>query len=953
MHTESPHRQTSLRWLRPMAISLVALAASQLSFAQTTPADDSANAKADASAPIKKTKASAKSDNSENPDGTVVLDTYRVTGGFAGSLAAAAETKQQIQTITEVIAAEDIGKLPDISIADSLTRLTGITTQRTNGRSQQIDIRGLGPDFSTATLNGLQQVTTNDNRGVEFDQYPAELLSGVIVYKTASADIIGQGLAGTVDLQTVKPLAVGQRKVSVGAYYDWTQLPRLTPGLKKDGEHYHASYIDQFDNGKIGISLGFAHTSTPYEGEQFQAWGYPTDSSGNYVLGGTKSYVRTSVLDRNAFMGTLEFKPNENIHSTVDFYHTNFKENQLLRGMEIPLAVWSSAQLQPGYTVTNGLVTQATLTNVMPVNRNDTFVRTDNLSSLDWNLQLAQTSAWPVNFDAGYSRVTRNDENLETYSGLSWRQTPFAGTDTVSLTETPGSIPHITTNVDYTNTSLFKITDPQGWGPSYVPGGGMVGYLKYFQSKDELGQFKLSTKHTLGLNVFKDVELGLSYTDRYKRAGQDPTGYLYPASGQSTAALPPIIGTTDLSFLGIKGIYAYDPNAAYNNGVYGFYPNTNLGSFVGDNFKIWEKISTFFTQVGLKGHIGSLPFTGNVGFQVNYTDQSSAGLSALSGTSTAVAVSGGAKYTNFDPSLNLVFKPTERTFVRFSLARQEARPRMYDMRASRNYSYDPTLATSSDLSHSPWGGGAGNPAIRPWLSDSIDLSLEHYFKDNMGYVSLAAFDKNLLTYIYNQNTLSNFNGYPTGGGPTPLLNEGITSSPVNGSGGNVRGLELTISLPSELLTGGAIHGFGVVLGGAYTDSTIQPWGPGNGTAPIAGLSRQVGNVTFYYEHSGFSFRISERYRSSAREYITTFGPPNPSGDATPGGGFSLAQPEKVVDAQVSYTFHNGALKGLGLFIQGYNLNNEPLVTFQNGDPRQVMNYQKYGASYSAGFSYQF
>ena len=372
-----------------MAISLVALAASQLSFAQTTPADDSANAKADASAPIKKTKASAKSDNSENPDGTVVLDTYRVTGGFAGSLAAAAETKQQIQTITEVIAAEDIGKLPDISIADSLTRLTGITTQRTNGRSQQIDIRGLGPDFSTATLNGLQQVTTNDNRGVEFDQYPAELLSGVIVYKTASADIIGQGLAGTVDLQTVKPLAVGQRKVSVGAYYDWTQLPRLTPGLKKDGEHYHASYIDQFDNGKIGISLGFAHTSTPYEGEQFQAWGYPTDSSGNYVLGGTKSYVRTSVLDRNAFMGTLEFKPNENIHSTVDFYHTNFKENQLLRGMEIPLAVWSSAQLQPGYTVTNGLVTQATLTNVMPVNRNDTFVRTDNLSSLDWNLQLA------------------------------------------------------------------------------------------------------------------------------------------------------------------------------------------------------------------------------------------------------------------------------------------------------------------------------------------------------------------------------------------------------------------------------------------------------------------------------------------------------------------------------------------------------------------------------------
>jgi len=61
----------------------------------------------------------------------------------------------------------------------------------------------------------------------------------------------------------------------------------------------------------------------------------------------------------------------------------------------------------------------------------------------------------------------------------------------------------------------------------------------------------------------------------------------------------------------------------------------------------------------------------------------------------------------------------------------------------------------------------------------------------------------------------------------------------------------------------------------------------------------------------------------------------------------------VIDAQVSYALQSGSLKGLTFYLQAYNLNNEPLVTYNNGDPRQVINYQKYGASYSAGASYKF
>ena len=118
-----------------------------------------------------------------------------VVTGFRQSLQNAMEIKRDSELIVEAISADEFGKLPDNSIAEALTRLTGLAGQRLNGRQQVISIRGLAPDFSTALLNGRQQVSAGDNRGVEFDQYPSELLSEVVVYKTPAASLTGQGLA--------------------------------------------------------------------------------------------------------------------------------------------------------------------------------------------------------------------------------------------------------------------------------------------------------------------------------------------------------------------------------------------------------------------------------------------------------------------------------------------------------------------------------------------------------------------------------------------------------------------------------------------------------------------------------------------------------------------------------------------------------------------------------------
>src|SRR5690606_4350108 len=127
------------------------------------------------------------------------------------------DTKQTSISIVEVVSAEDIGKLPDTSIAESIARLPGLTAQRERGRATQINIRGLAGDFATSTLNGREQASTGENRGVEFDQYPSELLGGVTVYKTPDAALVGQGLSGTVDLQTIRPLSFDERVLTFNA----------------------------------------------------------------------------------------------------------------------------------------------------------------------------------------------------------------------------------------------------------------------------------------------------------------------------------------------------------------------------------------------------------------------------------------------------------------------------------------------------------------------------------------------------------------------------------------------------------------------------------------------------------------------------------------------------------------------------------------------------------------
>ena len=204
--------------------------------------------------------------------------------------------------------------------------------------------------------------------------------------------------------------------------------------------------------------------------------------------------------------------------------------------------------------------------------------------------------------------------------------------------------------------------------------------------------------------------MGVSYSQRFKQFGQDPTGYLVNSDGKPQAPLPPLLGTTDLSFIGNLHPIAYDPNAALNSGRYTFVPNPNPGSWEGDNYDVWEDVTRPFVKLDLKGNLGGIPFDGNIGAVADFASQRSNGFSGNGGTPCIPCREARPTRTSCR-RLNLIFHLTPKDLIRFFAGREEQRPEMYQMRAGRDYSYNATDALSHD--HQPLGRHERQPRSPP------------------------------------------------------------------------------------------------------------------------------------------------------------------------------------------------------------------------------------------------
>ncbi|CAN7275998.1 TonB-dependent receptor [Brevundimonas sp. LjRoot202] len=879
-----------------------------------------------------------------------------IVTGIRASVEASIAAKANNTSIVEVISAEDIGKLPDVSIAESLARLPGVTSQRLDGRSQLISIRGLGPDFTTALLNGRELVTTGDNRGVEFDQFPSELLGSVVVYKTPDATLIGQGLAGTVDLRTVRPLDYGRQTVALNYRHEWNELGALNSGTTDSGDRYTVSYIDQFMDDTVGLALGYAHMSSPYQSERFNAWGYPTYSDGNLLTGGVKPYVMSSELERDGYMGVLEWRPNDRFHTTLDAFYSEFDNTQVLRGIEFPLAWGGSSgacpgtpdvcrpgpSLRPGYVVDDGLIVAGTWDNIKGVVRNDLNKRESTLTAIGWNTEFFANDDWTLGLDLNYSEVERHDIILETNAGTG--RNIDGALDTLGFELTDDGVTRFTSQLDYADPSLIVITSPQGWGGDVIPGG-QVGYMNTPTVTDEIKAVRLTATRAIHESPFKSLSFGFNHSERQKAFINDQFYLGVPGGGDLVVPSELLLAPTDLGYLGISQVLSYDALGLVNSGALDLVRNPNADVIAG-NWEVTEKVSTTYAMANIDHTLFGLPLTGNVGVQVVHTEQSSEGFSARQvapGVSETVAVSGGDEYTEILPSSNFILEVREDTFVRFALARTLARPRMDDMRASRNYSFNVAnnIPSAQPDLNSPWSASSGNPELQPYIADVVDLSLEKYFADRRGYVSLAGFYKHLESFVYTHNQIVDFTGYPTGG-VVPVINSGLSSSPDNGEGGWIKGVEFAVSTPLDIFHP-ALEGFGVIFSASATDSEIQP-DPTQDPTPLPGLSETVVNGTFYYENNGFQARVSNRYRSDFLGEVAGFGN---------GRTLRSVAAENVVDAQIGYEFQSGPLEGLSILAQANNLTDEPFKTFENGDERRTIDYQSYGRTFSVGINYRY
>ncbi|NNC53214.1 MAG: TonB-dependent receptor [Erythrobacter sp.] len=879
----------------------------------------------------------------EEDESTVI-----VVSGFRESLATAVAEKRRSDQILESVTAEDIGKLPDDSIGESIARLPGVTSQRLNGRANVIAIRGLGPDFSQTLLNGREQTSTGDNRAVEFDQYPSEVVNQVVVYKSPSASLVGQGLVGTVDVRTIRPLEASESILAIGAKGSYADLGALNAGSKEFGYRVNATFVDQFADDTVGLALSAAYTDEPYQLQEFNAWGYAGDGTpGNpFVIGGNKSFVTSTQLKRFGVNGTFQWEASPNLMVTLDGFYSNFDDDQSKRGIELPLGFGAFGTTFDPSTATvvdgpfGGFAEAGTFENVEGVVRNDVFQRQADLYSGGLNLDYQGDDGWSAFLDFGYSRTDREELSIESYSGTGYNA-GVGATDTIGfISNTQGT--SFSPTLDYSDPNLIVLTDPLGWGGSRV----QAGYYNNRIIDDELFQYRLGVGKEID-SFISGVNFGLAYTDRAKSLTPDEF-FVSPAGGATEVAIPTgaLLRSTDLGYLGLGPIVSYDVRELIADGTLVLDPNTS-NDIPAKAYGITEKLMTAYLQFDIQQDIGGGEITGNFGVQAINTEQNSTGVAFTDidgdGNQDRVDLSLGDNFWDVLPSANLSLRLDSGWVFRLAASRQIQRPQLDDLRVAIGYGINNNVADSPTGLAPFISGGGGNPLLRPYRANAIDFNIEKYFAGGAGVVAAQVFYKDLVSYIDGSRVVFDYAAFPVPAGQTPATTIGYLDSEVNTGGGDFYGAELSATIPFDAFTE-ALNGFGVTGGVGYTKTKIEN---ANGDIDqIPGYSKWVANGTLYYDLNGFSARGSVRYRSEFLADFTGFG-----GSPTR----RLARDETIVDAQIGYEFQPGsALEGLSVYVQGQNLTNAPFVSqFNVPEPRAVIDYQEYGRRFLAGFTYKF
>ncbi|WP_448248616.1 TonB-dependent receptor [Thalassotalea agariperforans] len=291
--------------------------------------------------------------------------------GMRGTMSRSLNIKKNTAAITDGISAADFGELPGLSVSDVIENITSVSGHRGKGSSSETSIRGMGPFLGYATFNGRTVTSAGYSRAVNFKKFPSELVNDVLVYKSQQADITEGGVAGTINIDSLRALDYGEEVTSIelGAIYN-SHSAHLDDnnGL---GNKVTASLVRQFETenlGDIGFTFGYQRTdsanpeesmltsSTMYACATHLADGTPVndvddcednypgtnlgitgDNLGDYQEGkvfltpSSWTYRNMEEEDfREAVVTTLQWQPNDewDINLDVEYSDNHYSENR-------------------------------------------------------------------------------------------------------------------------------------------------------------------------------------------------------------------------------------------------------------------------------------------------------------------------------------------------------------------------------------------------------------------------------------------------------------------------------------------------------------------------------------------------------------------------------------------------------------------------------------------------
>lgn len=921
--------------------------------------------------------------NPTTPEEEAEIEVIQVRG-FAQSLFRSLDTKRFGDVVSETISADDLGALPDVSIADALTRLPGISAVRTGGQAAEINIRGMSGGFVFSTLNGREQVSTSGKRNIEFDQYPSELINSAAVYKSPKASLIEGGVAGTVELQTASVLSNQQQHTFTanlrGMFND---RANEVPDGEEIGHRFSLSYQGKYLDDTLGVALGYARLYQPSVATQFigLAYNVSRDLDNNtvpeYISEGFEIQHLGGEETRNGYLGSLEWQPHDAFSLKGDVFISQFDKESFARGFRVKFEGATASITNPiynGSSVIGGNIgrTRNGFTRVEVVN--------DDNRDYDEVHSYGVKADWDINdkvnlvFDVSHSRASSDFRN-----GLLWSLVAQDAT-----LATPVLDPNVSINYQLNGLNLPAIGLSQAAAFSDVNRLMVSKYGIYpFVNSDEVNAARLDLSFDLELPLVRSVEMGVRYSAR--RYSNDRSVFEYGSDGAFLTSQPPLRLTQDMvkvvdfkgdfaaypSYLAIdldKALAAWFPQGvpspvqswgAGNPDVINGNPNSNVNTpwSVLESGKVYEDVLASYVMLNLDTELFSLPLTGNLGVRRVTTDQSATNLSDVGGDPLRGAQNiaddvglintryafdiVGEKYTKHLPSLNLNLALTDEWQLRFASAKVISRAPINRLASVTSFNISDTGEITGNSSNSPF--------LRPFEANQYDVSLEYYF--GAGAVAFALFYKDIQSFIQD-DVLPEFDfkaaGFPVPDFIIPDIESGVPVATRNGSlftavnnsnGGYIRGAEIAWTQVFKELPG-IWSGLGAQLSYSYTESEVSLINSLGGEpfeTSFEGLSKNVVNATAFWEYEGIDTRINARYRSpfvssqvGINEQITNF------------------DSELVLDFQFGYQFNDN----LKMLFQVNNLTDEPTKSYF-GQQAMTGTLQYFGRQYFLGAVYSF